>query len=185
MIGSLLLAVGGISFFGTSLSAIGAWSFTFEWPIGHASQLIQLPGGGQLAAHIPSGRIQIYDPSWKYLVGWNVEASGGDFKVKVVNPHLLEVLTRRGYKRFFFKLDGSVVKSDLTNKVDYEIFAAGGSPGPVPTPLILCIFANPIIAWAVALVGGIMLVLSDPERFLFRRKGSRVDLGGISQARVE
>src|SRR5207244_5627039 len=66
-VGGILVAYGITAFCGLLLSAKGSLPATFEWPIGHADQLIEAPDGRRIAVHEASARIQVYDRDWNLL----------------------------------------------------------------------------------------------------------------------
>lgn len=169
MVGGILLAVGGGAFFSIGLCSLGAIPPTFEWPVGRADQIIQLPDGLRVATHTPSGRMQVYDRQWRFVRAWNVDASGGVFKARLTTTGLLEVWTARGDKRLIFELDGRLVEAGSYAPASYSDFREDGMPGYVPTPLPLWMFAHPFVAWSVGAVGMAMFGLSDPRRWKSKR----------------
>jgi hypothetical protein len=166
ILGGILLVTGGGAFFSSGFSS--AIPTSFEWPVGHASQIIQLPNGQQVAVHESSGRLQVYDSQWHFIRGWAVNAGGGLFKVRLTEAGLLEVWTARGQKRLIFDPAGRLIEAGSYESRSYGDLPtdgkSGGKSGYVPTPLPLWIFANPFIAWSVGAVGMAMSVWSDPEK---------------------
>ena len=170
VLGGILLATGAVAFFGTMLSSLGVIPATFEWPVGRAGQIIQTRDGLHVVTHTPSGRVQIYDPEWHFVRAWNVDAGGGVFKAKLTPTGLLEVWTARGLKRFLFAPDGRLVEAGSYPLSSYSDFPGDGGPGYVSTPFLLWIFANPFVAWLVAIIGMAMLAMSDSKRFKSKRQ---------------
>jgi hypothetical protein len=175
-VGGLLMAYGISAFFGAAYSAGGSLPATFEWPMGHADQLIEVPDGRRIAVHPASARIQVYDRDWKLLRAWVVHAGGGDFKARLLPDDKLEVWTARGAQHFLFTLDGAQVEQSSYLPEQYPHLPVTAGPGDVPTPLLLWPFAQPFVAWAVALLGGLLLGYSDPKRFFKKSKP-----GGLQQ----
>ena len=172
MLGGMLVAIGGGAFFSVSLlPAFGGIPTNFEWPVGHADQIIQLSDGNRVAVHTPSSRLQVYDPAWHFVRGWSIDANGGSFKVRLVENALLEVWTARGQKRLVFEPVGRLVWSGNYDAGSYGDFQTDGRSGYVPTPLPLWIFAHPFIAWSVGAVGMAMSAWSDPKK-LKRMRGN-------------
>jgi hypothetical protein len=169
--GGLLIAIGGFAFFSFAAVSMGGWNVPFEWPVGRASQIIQLPEGLQVVTHTASGRIQVYDASWNYIRGWPVDAGGGVFKARKTPNGALEVWTTRGGKRFVFATDGRLKEATTYPTAAYDDFEADGLPGLVPTPLPLWIFAHPFAAWAMAAMGMLLLITSNPPRSRARQGG--------------
>ena len=79
-IGGILVAYGISAFYGLAFSARGSLPASFEWPVGRADQLIEVPDGRRIAVHPASARIQVYDRDWKLLHAWVVRAGAGDFR---------------------------------------------------------------------------------------------------------
>jgi hypothetical protein len=167
-IGGILVAYGITAFCGLTLSAKGSLPASFEWPIGRADQLIDTPDGRRVAVHEASARIQVYDRDWKLLHAWVVNAGAGDFKAILLPEDKLVVWTVRGAQRYVFTLDGTQVERTSYPLEQYARLPATADPGYVPTPILLWPFSSPFAAWSVAIAGGLLLVLSDPKRFLKR-----------------
>ncbi|MCI0641961.1 MAG: hypothetical protein L0Y72_27495 [Gemmataceae bacterium] len=163
-LGGILLATGGGAFFSIALSSLGGIPTTFEWPVGYSNQIIKLPNGLQVATHTPSGRMQVYDQDWRFQRAWSVDASGGTFKARLTETGLLEVWTARGQMRFLFDSQGGLVDSGSYAPASYSSLQESGTAGYVPTTFFLWILAHPFVAWAVGLVGLLMLVSSDRRR---------------------
>lgn len=164
LVGGILVAYGGVAWFGIAFSAFGGLPATFEWPVGRADQLIPLSDGHRIAIHPASAHIQLYDRDWKFLYGWIVPAGGGDFKARLNSDNTLDVWTARGQAHLVFSVEGKELERS-TYSEDYMKLPVASGPGSVPTPIPLLVFANPFIAWAVCLVGLLMLRFSDPQRF--------------------
>jgi hypothetical protein len=171
-VGGVLIAYGIAAFYGAAISAGGSLPATFDWPIGRADQLIQAPDGRRIAVHPASAHIQVYDPDWKFLRGWLVQASGGDFKARLLQDEKLEVWTARGAQHFIFTLDGAQLEQSSYPPEDYPRLPVTAGPGDVPTPVLLWPFSQPFIAWGVAVAGGLLLAYSDPKRFIKKRKSA-------------
>lgn len=122
MTGFLLMAVGGFGFFSIILAMLGKVPDELEWPIGRADQIIQAQGGLQVATHMVTGRIQVYDRSWHFLRAWEAGAAGGEFKARLTAAQLLEVWTERREMRFVFDLDGRLVDSGSYVPASYADF---------------------------------------------------------------
>jgi hypothetical protein len=175
-VGGLLIAYGITAFYGTAYSAGGSLPATFEWPVGHADQLIRVPDGRRIAIHPTSARIQVYDHDWKLLHAWVVHAGAGDFKARLLPDDKLEVWTARGAQHFVFTLDGTQVEQSSYPPEQYPRLPVSAGPGCVPTPILLWPFSAPFVAWGVAVAGGLLLGYSDPKRFFKKRKS-----GGLQQ----
>jgi hypothetical protein len=164
---ALMMAVGAIGFFGAGAAAVGSLKLpkSFEWPAGYVRGVCTLTSGNRVVPLEPVGRIQLYDPQWRFLRGWQVGASGGSFNV-VCGDDSLEVFTARGRRHFVFDESGSLLStSDYTARPD-----RGLPSGPyivVPTRPIGWIFSSPFFTWSTALlgVGGLVLLRKFDEKF--------------------
>jgi hypothetical protein len=117
-----------------------------------------------------SARIQVYDRDWKLLDAWVVHAGAGDFRVILLPDDKLVVGTVRGAQRYVFTLDGNQVEQTSYPPEQYQRLPVTAGPGYVPTPILLWPFSSPFAALSVAVAGGLLVILSDPKRFL-RRAG--------------
>jgi hypothetical protein len=79
-----LFLVGVTGFSATALSAMGVLelSSSREWPAGYVRGVVTTADGKYIVPLAPPGRIQLYDPEWHFIRGWNVDAGGGNFKVQ-------------------------------------------------------------------------------------------------------
>jgi len=94
------VAYGISAFYGLAFSARGSLPASFEWPMGRADQLIEMPHGRRIAVHPASARIQVYDRDWKLLHAWVVHAGAGDFRAIQLPDERLVVWTVRGAQRY-------------------------------------------------------------------------------------
>ena len=56
-------------------------------------------------------RIQVYDPTGKFLRGWFIKAGGGAFRLIIDDQNRLEVFTARGNRHYQFTEFGELVSS--------------------------------------------------------------------------
>jgi hypothetical protein len=159
--------IGGIGFFGTTLSAVGGLNRlpeTFEWPIGKTRKAIEL-SDCFVVPHPPSGRIQVYDKNLKFLRGWHIGGRGGAFKVIASQQNLLDVYTARGARHFVFDLSGKMIDSGTYSPGEYASFVDEGVSHFVPTAPWLMIFSNPLYSWILVIVGlGSLIMMDKMER---------------------
>lgn len=168
-IGGILVACGISAFYGLAFSARGSLPASFEWPVGRADQLIEVPDGRRIAVHPASARIQVYDRDWKLLHAWVVRAGAGDFRAILLPDDKLVVWTVRGAQRYVFTLDGTQVEQTSYPPEQYQRLPVTAGPGYVPTPILLWPFSSSFAAWSVAIAGGLLLVYADPKRFFRKR----------------
>ncbi len=164
-VGGILVAYGISAFYGLAFSARGSLPASFEWPMGRADQLIEMPDGRRIAVHPASARIQVYDRDWKLLHAWVMHAGAGDFRAILLPDEKLVVWTVRGAQRYVFTLDGTQVEQTSYPPEQYQRLPVTAGPGYVPTPILLWPFSSSFAAWSVAVAGGLLLVYSDPKRF--------------------
>jgi hypothetical protein len=164
-IGGILVAYGVSAFYGLAFSARGSLPASFEWPVGRADQLIEVPDGRRIAVHPASARIQVYDRDWKLLNSWVVHAGAGDFRAILLPDDKLVVWTVRNAQRYIFTLDGTQIEQTSYPLEQYRRLPVTAGPGYVPTPILLWPFSSSFAAWSVAIAGGLLLVYADPKRF--------------------
>lgn len=153
---SFLLVVGAAGFFGSALSAVGGLNWlprSFEWPVGYASGVVSTAEGLHVVPHTSSGRIQVYDANWKFIIGWPVNASGGIFKLLVPGEDRIEVITARGSWQYVFDVRGRLISKSTYEPKTYSDFADLGESIVVPTSPWLWVFSSPFIAWVVLMTG--------------------------------
>jgi hypothetical protein len=104
----LFILIGAGGFFAAALSATGIIMLptSYEWPAGYVRGVVTAADGKHIVPLMPPGRVQIYDSQWHFIRGWNVDASGGDFKVRCSPDGLIEVFTARGQRHYSFSQDG-------------------------------------------------------------------------------
>jgi hypothetical protein len=153
----ILIGAGG--FFAASLSATGVLKLPSyrEWPAGYVRGVVTAADGKYIVPLVPSGRVQLYDPQWHFIRGWNVDAGGGDFKVECSPDGLIEVFTARGERHYSFTEDGHWVAPRTLP----ETFASlpSGDSVVVPTPPLLWVFSSPFLSWGLAVIGFVGLAI--------------------------
>jgi hypothetical protein len=107
---------------------------------------------------VPSGRIQLYDPQWHFIRGWNVDTGGGNFKVQYSPDGVIEVFTEKRAQHFSFTQDGHLV---ATERIPQESFSSlpTGETVVVPTALLVWVFSTPFLSLGVAVIGSIGLAI--------------------------
>ncbi len=154
--------VGFGGFLGTMLAAVGMLRFpaSFEWPAGHVSGIARTQEGVFVVPLVAPGRIQLYDPEWRFLRGWQVDALGGDFTVECAPDGILEVQTARGARHYSFTQNGDVVRETVPSERSDASLRKTGESATVPTSPLLWVFSSPLYCWAlgaIGIVGGIVL----------------------------
>jgi len=160
-LGGLFVVLGAAGFFGAMLSSAGMLSLppSFEWPPGYVSGVVTLPGGSRAVPLEPSGRLQIYDPDWRYQRGWQIAAEGGPFKIVTAQPEKIEVYTLRGRHHFTYSEDGQLLANE-TYTQPYGLVLSEGSSQVVPTFPLLWPFSSPFLSVGLVVIGGMLLTLS-------------------------
>lgn len=156
-----LVMIGAGGFFAAALSAAGVFklSSSVEWPAGYVSGVMTTADGKYVVPLVPAGRVQLYDAQWHFLRGWNVDAQGGNFKVKCPADGTIEVLTARGQRRYIFTQAGQLLSNVSLSSDEYSSNDAGAQSVAVPTSLLLSVFSSPFLSWAVGVIGMIGMVL--------------------------
>jgi hypothetical protein len=153
-----LLGFGG--FFAQMISGAGMLKLprSSEWPAGYATNVITTIDGKYVVPIVPAGRVQVYDSDWHFLCGWNVDALGGDFKIRVNSSGAVEVLTARGEHQYTFNQNGNLVSSTALSESYYSL-PNMGQPKVVPTMFFLWPFSSPFISVVVGTIGILGLAL--------------------------
>jgi len=175
MIGYSLVAIGGLGFFGAGLSSVGGLTWlpnSFEWPAGFVRHILVMPDGKHVVPHTPSGRIQVYDPTWKFLRGWHVDASGGVFKLRLASSNQIEVITARGQMRYVYGIDGNLHSQATYKPQSYSDFPVSDESAAVPTPWWLWMFTSPVYSWIIGASGMALLFLLDRSKLKRKVKKS-------------
>lgn len=158
LIGSLLLCVGGIGFFGTILSATGGLDWlpkSVQWPVGYATGVIRTDDGLFVVPLKPAWRVQIYDQDWNFLRGWHVDAGARSwFGVASPAPNRIYVFT--GGQQLVYSIDGDLISRTSCEPESYSGSLDEGVSRFVPTAPWLIVFSHPFISLAIAFIGGIM-----------------------------
>lgn len=165
ILGGILLAAGAAGFFSLPLASTGIIPASFEWPVGWATQIIQLPDQRRIVTHEYSGRIQIYDQNWRFVRAWIVDPRSGKFKAKLSANGLIEVWEPRTQRHLFYQLDGRIVEDTKYDRASIppDFFSSDGTDGLVPTSLPLWVFTHPAIAWGTIVAGVALLFLGKRQ----------------------
>lgn len=178
-ISGLVVTIGASGFFAILLVSTGTITLpnSFEWPAGDVSGVVETWDGKYLVPLVPVGRLQIYDSSWHFLRGWQVNTNGGSFTVENSPNNEILVSTSRVYHRFgsvdearryVFTENGKLISeispnySGVTESEDYM---------SVPTRRLLWIFSSPYLSGGFGLTG--MLGLLAAEKLY----GSKTETG--------
>jgi hypothetical protein len=150
----LLILIGGGGFFAAGLSATGIIKLptSYEWPAGYVRGVVTAVDGNHIVPLVPSGRLQIYDSQWHFIRGWNVDASGGDFKAQCSSDGVIEIFTARGGRHYSFTEDGHLISSE-TFAEPFSSLPIESQSVVVPTSPLLWIFSSPFLSWAVVAAG--------------------------------
>jgi hypothetical protein len=150
---SLLLVIGGGGFYASLLAAVGPIRLpnSWEWPAGFVRGVIRTADGKFVVPIRPVGRIQIYDPQWRFLRGWNIEALGGPFKFACTPNGTIDVFSLRGMRHYSFTQEGLLLSTDK-----FELPLPPLPKGQwmmVPTSPLLLIFFHPAVLLFLAGIG--------------------------------
>jgi hypothetical protein len=153
--GFTLMAIGAVGFFGSGVGASGGLNWlppTFEWPVGSANGVIEMPDHEFVVPLQGPSRVQVYDQNLKFLRGWQVSAGGGVIHLTSVSTNQFKVTAVRGHKNFLYKLDGSLDSQGTYELGSNESFARGETIS-IPTPWWFWPFEGPFHSWLIAIVG--------------------------------
>jgi hypothetical protein len=147
VIAGLLVMVGAGGFFAAGLSATGVITLPdyFEWPSGYVRGVVQTQDGKYVVPHIPAGRVQLYDSQWRFIRGWHIDASGGDFSIACLLSGEIVVFTARRHQRLSFTENGKLTL--VTTLPAPFVWPQPGRSIVVLLSPLLWIF-QPISSWA-------------------------------------
>jgi hypothetical protein len=164
LIAPILLVIGGFGFFGSALSSEGGLNWlpeTFEWPVGFATGVVATPDHFFVVPDSPSGRIQVYDSTWKFVRGWHVNAGGGMFRLYLSPDYQKNVVTARGKWHYIYSLQGHLLSKEEYGPAAYDSFPKEGRSYVVLTAPWLWVFTSPVYSWIAAMVGMVLLLVKD------------------------
>lgn len=164
-LGGFLVLLGALGFFGSALLSLGVVSLpsSFEWPSGYVQGIVTSSDGLNIVPLEPSGRVQIYNPQWRFMRGWQVNAEGGPFRVVVYQPGTIGVYTRRGKHHFTYSATGELLAS-TTYTEPFDSMTNEGHSMVVPTFAILWPFSSPFLSVGLVVIGSLALRLSTKLR---------------------
>lgn len=164
-VASACLIIGAVGFFGSALSSTAGFGNkqSFEWPIGEAKGALRLASGDIVVPHEPSGRVQVYDKSLKFLRGWTINASGGSFKLYLADSSTFFIFTARGDMKYKYDLQGNLLSSQKYSGA-YPKSSTDTFNIAIPTPIYLQVFTHPFASWFVAAFGMLLLFITGAAR---------------------
>jgi hypothetical protein len=175
---SFLVLTGAGGFFASALLATGVLKLptSWEWPAGYVNGVVTAADGKHIVPLVPAGRVQIYDSQWHFIRGWNVDAKGGDFRVKYSSSGVIEIFTARGDHHYSFTSDGQLISS-ITTSQPYPSSAYGQSL-VVPTSPLLWVFSSPFLSWLAVVIGliGMAIVRKLTGRPVFQKQNDQQPL---------
>jgi hypothetical protein len=116
--------------------------------------VIKTTNGNYVVPLVLAGRVQIYDPRWRFLRGWNVDANGGNFKIEWTADGTIDVFTARGLRHFSFTQDGTLISAKtLSSSLEFYSRDTDGAALVVPTSPFLWIFSSPFISGTIGAIG--------------------------------
>ncbi len=184
----LLLGIGFVGFLAPFLllPRLGDGLDWLELPTRLQTSSIRLPDGAVLTASEFAQRLQRYDASGRFEKGWFVPARGGAFGIGVSTGDEIVVCSARGHEAVLFTLDGR--PSGTIRPCSYgrspgwsgqaELLGPGKAalagitlrapvsvslPPPSLIQWLLLPLWNPMVAWAMMLLGGLLLNWFYPQ----------------------
>ncbi|HLK53947.1 MAG TPA: hypothetical protein VKU42_10865 [Candidatus Angelobacter sp.] len=160
-VSGLVVIIGASGFFAILLVSTGTIPLpnSFEWPAGDVRGVVETSDGKYLVPLVPVGRLQIYDSSWRFLRGWQVDNNGGSFTVDYSPDNEIFVSTSRVQhrygsvdeaRRYVFTENGKLISELIPNSSGV---AESGEYISVPTWRLLWIFSSPFLSGGFALIG--------------------------------
>ena len=151
--GSILMFLGGIGWFGSSLSAYGGLDWlpsSFEWPVGTSDRVITMPDGEHVVPVISSGRVQVYDRNLKFLRGWAVPSYGKPFKVRTAGNDRFEALYGTSVDTYL--LNGALVRHAAGQREECTL-PSYGRRLCIPTSPWLLMYSGATTTWLMWALG--------------------------------
>ena len=157
-----------------------------ELPVGFVNGVVSTKDGYFVVPHTPFGRVQIYDRDWKFVRGWNVDASAGTFSLFVTDTNRIHVVTARRQKHFEFDLNGKLLTETTYAETgtNYSSFKMGGDAYVVPTPWFLWVFSSPLFSWSSAALGLGLFAVKDKVIARTKRKQKRKKPAPVSPEEI-
>lgn len=159
--GFLLVFLGAVRWTSCQLSWFGALDglpSSWEWPVGTAKRVITMPDGTHVVAVTSAGRVQIYDPKWKFLRGWAVGAPAGEFKMLPAGPDKFDVMPMRTMRRDTYRLSGDLIaRGSRPSGTRYDHLQEAGEPHAVPTAPWIRMILMPLTSWPVSMISLVLL----------------------------
>lgn len=170
-IASFLLLIGAVSFFGSAIiNSMGELILpnNFQWPIGKADNILVTKDKKYIVPHEETGRIQIYNRNLEFIRGWNVNASGGAFKIVLLKSNLIEVYIARENYMYVYDVEGNKISKNHYNRQYYDNIPLTNKTLNIPTPFYLLPFTNSFLAFFFFLLGLILLIIIERVKIWIR-----------------
>ena len=158
---SVFILVGGEGFFVQSLLVYGAIKppSSFQWPAGYVSGVVITEDGNFVVPLTNVGRVQIYDPGWHFIRGWQV--SSRNFRVECTPQGIIDVFSLDGLPISSFTEDGERISGDRSGRSAADYLSGSTPESTVPTSPVLWVFSSPFLCWFLAAIGGFGWVIVD------------------------
>jgi hypothetical protein len=160
----MLILIGGEGFFAPSLIVNGVIkpSNSFQWPAGYVNGIVRTPDGGYVVPLKSLARVQVYDPHWRFIRGWQVGTFGKEFRVECTPQGIIDVFSANGLPLSSFTEDGARMSADRSGRSSADYLSM---PPPesimAPTSPLLLAFSSPSLCWVLMVVGVLGLVIVD------------------------
>jgi hypothetical protein len=151
----LLVFIGMGGFFAQFLVGTGALALPkhIQWPVGNATGVTRTQDGIYVVPLVPQSRVQLYDAQRQFLLGWNVDTGGKDFRVDCSPDGAIEVI--RGNRKYLFSRNGDLLKEENIEAIGdgYNSVLSSSESVAVPTSPFLWIFTSPFHSWLIGALG--------------------------------
>lgn len=156
-----LQIIGALGFFAAfTFASANIAGVKFEWPIGTTSSAYPHIDDSYIVLHQPSGRVQIYDNTLKYIRGWGVNSYGGTFNLLPAEDDTFFIYTARGDMKYLYNLEGELLSSEKYT-TSFPFNREHLEKLSIPTPFYLWGFTHPLKAWLLMVLGIILLQITD------------------------
>ncbi len=178
---AILLALGAVSFLGTSLFPLaGGWLDHIEFPTRFQTYTMRAPDGGRYSAIQGYGRVQRYSSRGEFQNGWFVDSAGGILRLGLSKDGHVVAFSARQKKAEVFNPEGNSVHAPVPfqwrrNALDTTVILQGDVEIDGIELVNVQIADNPTPSWLMLpiwhpLAGWLLIVAAFVLRWLARKQ---------------
>lgn len=170
-LGGLLLLLGSSGFIVPIIIKVSGVNLpsNLEWPIAYSHSVLEHTCGLHILPHKPTGRIQIYDRSFRFIKAVRHEHRGEILNITAASDcsfHVLSYIKSGEGKKTQYDIKGEVLATELADRIPprqwgRSIDRKHLKSGVVPTPFYLWSFSHPAISWIYIILSFGIIRLTD------------------------